>query len=266
MRAGDRRVGSGRREGSEAARSVVRVHGMRAALAILERRPRDVLRAWVGPRPPATLEAGLEPLRRFGVVVHRVGRDDLARLCGSAHHEGIVVDVRPRTGRTAAELAADRSTGLLVALIGASNPHNVGAVMRVAAHFGIAAVLCDPEAARSGGATLRTAQGAAEHVECVAVSSWPAVLDSFASAGFRVVATVVRAGRSLFEAELPRRTLVLFGSEADGLPGWALRRAHDAVTIPGTGAVESLNLATAVAIVAAEHVRRHGFHARPHGR
>jgi len=75
------------------------------------------------------------------------------------------------------------------------------------------------------------------------------------AAGFRLAATVVRGGEDLFEAALPPRLVYVLGAEGAGM-GEALASACDLrLSIPGTGAVESLNVAAATAVLLAQWAR-----------
>jgi TrmH RNA methyltransferase len=166
-----------------------------------------------------------------------------------------VLEALARPTRTLEALAADRDAGLVLALAGVDNPHNLGAALRVAAHFGASAVLVEDRDARLGGAAMRTAEGGAEHVDLVRVASMFDAVRALRAARFRVLATSSHDGAPLFGTKLSRRTVFLFGSESSGLPRALLDVADTVIAIRGTGAVESLNLATAVAVCAAEHFR-----------
>jgi len=138
------------------------------------------------------------------------------------------------------------------------NPHNLGSILRTAAHFGAAAVV-----GRSGElpplspAAVRVAEGAAEFVPVCDLADPVADLKRLAAAGFRVVATSSHRGKPLAAARLSGRVVIVLGSEGEGVSKAIEAAAGEGVQIPGTGAVESLNIATAVGVVAAEHWRQH---------
>jgi TrmH RNA methyltransferase len=137
------------------------------------------------------------------------------------------------------------------------NPHNIGAIIRIAAHFGVRALLLPDEAQakRPSSALLRTAEGGAESVELVAVGDLQSTLEDLAQLGFRALATSSHARDSIYSWKPPERTVVLLGSEGEGLSKAALSVSDSVVAIPGTGAVESLNVASAAAIVLGEIYR-----------
>jgi TrmH RNA methyltransferase len=233
----------------------VKVHGLNACLAVAARRPDDVLRAYVLDGAKA----------RFGELFKRMalGRrpyrvvppEELEAVSGSRHHEGVCLVLASRT-RTLAGLLADlgpEATVLVVDRVG--NPHNLGAIVRSAAHFGADAVIVEGEA-RPGGAVARTAEGGAEHVALVGVPSLFDALEDLRDAGFARIATSGRARRSLLDVHVPARVAWLLGSEAEGLDDRLVRASDATVAIPGTGDVESLNVAAAAAVILAETWRR----------
>lgn len=238
-----------------------RIHGINACRAAFAHRPQDLRKAWL-------TEASIlmfKPMLAW-CVEHRIGyrvveEDDLARLSGSSHHEGVCLDLRVPTAITLEALLgrfAQDAPALLLWLEDIGNPHNVGAILRSAAHFGVAGVLL-PErgAALLSGAAYRVAEGGAESVAVVRVADTALAFDSLRRAGFALAATVVRGGDALYAATMPARMLLLLGAESEGLPEH-LRDASDLrLRIPGSGAVESLNVSVAAALCIAEWVRVH---------
>jgi len=185
---------------------------------------------------------------------------ELDKVAGSRHHEGVCVIAEALESPPPDEIldALGEGPARFLFLDGVGNPHNVGAILRSAAHFGSAALAGFPEELPAiAGAVARIAEGAAEHVP---VMAWPdpgRALDRLETHGFKSVATVVKGAPSLFETELPRRAVFLIGAEKDGLSESARDAADIGVTIPGTGRVESLNVAAACAVLLAEHSRQH---------
>jgi TrmH RNA methyltransferase len=94
----------------------------------------------------------------------------------------------------------------------------------------------------------------------VAAPELPPALAEARRAGFTICATSSRGGKPLFTAELPARSVVVLGAEDVGLAPEVARAADVTLEIPGSGHVESLNVAAAAAVVLAELWRRH---ARP---
>ena len=188
-----------------------------------------------------------------------VGDAELMKVAGSQHHEGMCVVVSPRRPlEEAAFFARLPNVARMVYLDAVENPHNVGAVLRTAAHFGALALAGSRDRLPTpSGATARVAEGGAEHVPML---RWADPLGSLAALAprFTLVATAHDASQSLYQADLPERCVFLLGAEGQGLSREVRALAKFAVAIPGTGAVESLNVSVAAAILLAEHYRRFG--------
>ena len=157
---------------------------------------------------------------------------------------------------------------VVLGLVDVGNPHNVGAILRSAAHFGVRAVLVPGDPVRLSAAAARTAQGGAEWVPMLYEPVLGPALAAARRAGFAVAATAVRGGRNVQRERLPDRLLLLIGSEDEGLPPEIADQADAALSVPGTGHVDSLNVAAATAVLLGEFWRQHaaGARERPPGR
>lgn len=247
--------------GAPRADAELRVFGLNACLAVFAHRPQAIRKVHLLESRLPALKGVLAWCAKARVGYNLVGPDDLERLAKSTHHEGVVFDVRRAPPPALREWLArlDRARpALALWLDGVGNPHNFGAVLRIAAHFGADGVLLAPGSTLAlSGAACRVAEGGAEVVPLVAVEDAAGALAALARAGFEAAATVVRGGDDLYARPLPRRCLLVFGAEG-GVIGPALLAAVPRhLRIPGSGAVESLNIATAVSVVVAEHWRQH---------
>ncbi len=236
----------------------IKVCGRHACRALFERRATRILRVYLRE----------ELVKPFGDLLHRcaelrrpykiVDDEELERITESRHHEGICVVASAEAPRALAEILAAPGPGWLVALAGVENPHNTGAIVRTAAHFGARAVLIEGVAKRLPPVVYRTAQGGAEWVEVVSAPALPAALAEARRAGFTIYATSSHAGVDLYAAKLPPRAVVVLGAEDAGLSAELARGADLTLRIPGSGRVESLNVGAATAVLLAELWRRHG--------
>lgn len=248
-----------RRPRAHGAEDELRVYGLHAVEAVFARRPQAIRKLYLAPaRIPQ-----LQPLLKWCVaqrIGYRVVEDaDLQRLAASAHHEGVVADVRRAPPRTLADWLPDLAPGPQCALWldGVGNPHNLGAILRSAAHFGVGALLLPPASTLAlSGAAARVAEGGAEAVPLVRMPPAEAAIAQLHAAGFRLAATLVRGGADLFRTPLPARLVYVLGAEGPGLAP-ALAAACDlGLSIPGSGAVESLNVAAATAVLLAQWAAR----------
>ena len=130
-------------------------------------------------------------------------------------------------------------------------------MLRSAANFGAHGVLLSSEtAAGLSGAAYRVAEGGAEMVTFAQVAPGEDALTPLRNFELHIAATVVREGESLYSAKLPRRTVLILGAEGAGLKRNLIDRADAHLMIPGTGAVESLNVAASAAVLLGEYFRQ----------
>jgi RNA methyltransferase, TrmH family len=236
--------------GSPRNRDEMKIHGQHACRALFTHRPEKIVRVY--------LVADL--VKVFGDLLHAcaerrvpykiVAPQELEALTESTHHEGICVVAMPPRPRPLEELLRAPGPGFLVALAEVGNPHNLGAILRIAAHFGARAALVAGKGISP--AAYRTSQGGAEAVEVLGVPDLGPALDTCRKAGFTVCASSSHEGRDLYAQPLPPRAVILLGSEGEGVPPELLRKADVTLNIPGTGAVESLNVAAAASVILGE--------------
>ncbi|MGV8923239.1 MAG: TrmH family RNA methyltransferase [Thermomonas sp.] len=230
----------------------LRIHGFNAVSAVFARRPQAIRKLYL-------LEARipqLQPLLKW-CVANRVGyrvveEGDLHKLAASAHHEGIVADVLRAEPQPLTSWLRDLPEGPQCALWldGVGNPHNLGAILRSAAHFGVAAVLLPKHSTLAmSGAAARVAEGAAEAVPFVRLGRDDNAIAQLHGAGFQLAATVVRGGSDLFKTKLPQRLVYVLGAEGEGMSGELTATCDLKLSIPGSGAVDSLNVSAACAVL-----------------
>lgn len=237
----------------------LRLYGFNAVRAAFARRPDALRKLYLAEaRIPQ-----LQPLLKW-CVAHRVGYrvvddSDLQKLAASAHHEGVVADVLREEPMSLSAWLRDLPPGPCCALWldGVGNPHNLGAILRSAAHFGASAALLPKHSTLAlSGAAARVAEGGAEAVPFVRLGREDNAIAQLRGAGFALYATVVRGGRDAFDLALPERAVYVIGAEGEGMNADLAAACDLRVSIPGTGAVESLNVASATAVLLAAWARR----------
>jgi len=246
-------------EAIPAAPTEQRIYGLNACLALFSRRPASVRKVWL-------LEARIPELKPVLAycVKHRLGytiveEEDLERLSGSAHHEGVVFGALPAAEWPLSTWLRELPPGPVLALWldGVGNPHNLGAILRSGAHFGVSGLLLPKESPlHVSGAAARVAEGGAEFVPMVRLGRPENAFEQLRAAGFTIASTVVRGGTSLFKAKLPERLVYILGAEQSGVDSALAQASALRLAIPGRGAVESLNVASAASVLMAEWLRQ----------
>ncbi len=201
-------------------------------------------------------------------VEHRRGfqiveAENLRRISGSTHHEGVAILAKAirRWGfeELLATVESKRSTGPILYLDGVENPHNLGSILRTAAHFGVTAIAGRlDELPPLSPAAVRVAEGAAEVVPVCDLTDPPGALRRLAAAGYAVLTASSHRGEPPAKTRLGDRCVIVLGSEGRGVSPAIARAANTRVRIPGTGAVESLNVSVAAGVLLAEAWRQRG--------
>ncbi|RRJ97672.1 RNA methyltransferase [Opitutaceae bacterium TAV4] len=188
---------------------------------------------------------------------------ELAKIAGTLHHGGVVavVDEPALRAPLPREMRAWAKAGtpLLLLLDRIGNAHNVGAIARTAAFFGVAHIIipAHASAALPGESAHRIAEGGLEHLMLWRVPTLARFCAELREAGYEVVGAATRGGALTLPALTGGggggggggpRALVL-GNEEHGLAAEVADACTRLVTIPGSGKIESLNVSAAAAIL-----------------
>jgi len=179
------------------------------------------------------------------------------QACGA--HQGVAARVEPLAARHSLDdiLDAVRGAPLVLVLDGVTDPHNLGACLRVADGAGAHAVLAPRDHAVGVNATVaKVASGAAETVPYLMVVNLARTLAELAERGLRVVGASDDAECSLYEADLVGPLALVLGAEGRGMRQLTRRRCDLLVRIPMQGAVESLNVSVAAGVCLYEALRQ----------
>jgi TrmH RNA methyltransferase len=239
----------------------MRLYGVNACLAAYSKRPDDLRKVYL-------TEARIPAFKQVlaWCVKHRLGYrvvedGDLDKLTGSRHHEGVCFEMRRNPPLTLADLLAAQpaapQASLLLWLDGVGNPHNLGALLRSAAHFGAGGVIVPSSSSLDlSGAAARVAEGGAEAVALARVDDERSALTTLREAGYAIAATVPRDGAALYSMHLAPRLVLVFGAEGEGMSSALIDAADQRLMIPGSGVVDSLNIAASAAIMLGEYWRQ----------
>jgi 23S rRNA (guanosine2251-2'-O)-methyltransferase len=238
--------------------------GMHAVRHLLRAAPERVRTVHVqSGRKDAAMRALLEAARQARARVHVVPRGELDRMLPAVRHQGAIAEI------VAAPVLDEHAlldligkapeAPLLLVLDGVQDPHNLGAVLRLADAAGVHAVVAPRD--RAVGLTpavRKVACGAAETVPFVQVANLARALDSLRALQVRVVGAVAEAAVSLYQEDFTTPVALVLGGEAQGLRRLTRERCDALVHLPMRGSVESLNVAVAAGICIYEAVRQRG--------
>jgi 23S rRNA (guanosine2251-2'-O)-methyltransferase len=146
---------------------------------------------------------------------------------------------------------------VIVMLDQVTDPQNVGAVFRSALAFGAKGiVLQERNAPALSGALAKAAAGAIERLPCARVVNLSRALETLADLGWRAVGLDGSAQETLEEALDERPTVLVMGSEGEGLRRLVAEHCDTLARIPMPGGFESLNVSNAAAVALYEASRR----------
>jgi 23S rRNA (guanosine2251-2'-O)-methyltransferase len=223
--------------GLQPVREAVRRHGASLREVLIEDRPTQALDA----------------LGRFATdnrveIVRRVSRGELDRLARGVAHQGVAA-LAPDLELLPVEALFDDKELVALALDSLTDPQNFGAVVRSAVAFGGAALVWGEHAsAPLTPATFRASAGAIEHARLCRVRSLVEALTAASDRGVHVVGLDPEAASTLASLDLKGPTLLVLGSEGEGI-GRATRRAcRTLASLGAISGVQSVNVSVAAGI------------------
>lgn len=237
----------------------LKIHGFNACMAVFKSRPEAIVRVYLTQARMKVFGDVVKMCVQKRKAYHVVSNEELADMSGATHNEGICFVIKLPDLISPKELSQRaQKPGIWLALEDVGNPHNLGAIQRSAAHFGAAGVfLIDPKTSWETGAFYRTAEGGAECVPVIPVESVKELLNLAKELKLTPYATTGHKGMDLYKTKLATQSLIFMGAEGPGLSKTALSSIQNHLQIPGTGAVESLNVGIASTLVLAEWYRQH---------
>ena len=242
------------RAGGPSPREELKICGLAAVKARFERDPASILRLFFDEPTSRKVGAMSQVLAAAKKVYRCVPPAELEKISGSIHHGGIVAIVqvpalRAPTPEHIRAWAQARATVLVLDRIG--NAHNLGAIARTAAFFGVERIVLAEaaSAARPTEAAHRVAEGGLEHVELWQVKNIAALAKELVAAGYEVIGAATRGGRPEAASGTKKPVALVMGNEEEGLAPAVVAACTRLVTIPGTGKVESLNVSVAAAVL-----------------
>jgi 23S rRNA (guanosine2251-2'-O)-methyltransferase len=234
--------------------------GFHAVLARLRADPGSVIEILVDERRhDVRLADVVRVAEQAGVRVMRVPVKRLDGFYGGGRHQGIVARVEGRDENASLDGVLERlaEPALLLVLDGVTDPHNLGACLRVADAAGAHAVIVPKD--RSAGlspAVTKVASGATETIPFLAVTNLARTLDGLKERGIWIVGAAGEGGQDLYRANLPEPIAWVLGSEGEGLRRLTRERCDLLVRIPMHGQVESLNVSVAAGLCLYESRRQ----------
>jgi len=236
--------------------------GFHAVTVRLKTAPESVAEIHVdAARRDARMRQFAERAQAAGARLVESDDERLTRLAGTARHQGVVARVTPLAPRHSLDEVLDAVQGppLVLVLDGVTDPHNLGACLRLADGAGAHAVVAPKDHAVGLNATVaKVASGAAETVPYLMVTNLARSLNELKERDIRVIGTSGDAERTLYDVDLSGPVALVLGAEGPGLRQLTRKTCDELVRIPMVGAVESLNVSVAAGVCLYEARRQRG--------
>ncbi|MDH4374675.1 MAG: 23S rRNA (guanosine(2251)-2'-O)-methyltransferase RlmB [Ramlibacter sp.] len=199
-------------------------------------------------RRDARMRQFLDRAREAGVRLVEADAVRVAKLAGSHGHQGVAARVEPMVAAHSLDdlLDAVQDPPLLLVLDGVTDPHNLGACLRVADGAGAHAVIAPKDHAAGINATVaKVASGAAETVPYFMVTNLARTLGELKERNIWCIGTAGEAEKSIYQVEMKGPVALVLGAEGPGMRQLTRKTCDELVHIPMCGAVESLNVSVA---------------------
>jgi 23S rRNA (guanosine2251-2'-O)-methyltransferase len=236
------------------------VFGFHAVLARLRADPTSVVELYLDEnRKDARARDLALVAEKAGVALMRVPTKRLDGFYGGGRHQGVVALVFDKPARESLEDLLDslKEPPLLLVLDGVTDPHNLGACLRVADAAGAHAVIAPKDRAAGVGATVsKVASGAAESVPYYMVTNLARTLDDLKERAIWIVGADEHAEKTLYESDLPASIAWVLGAEGEGMRRLTRERCDLLARIPMRGSVASLNVSVASGVCLFESRRQ----------
>ena len=195
---------------------------------------------------------------RRGVPVSHASAHRVKVLAGNGKQDqGVLADVvAPRMRRLADALSGQ--LGSVLVLDGITTPANVGMILRTATAAGVGGIVVPRRGVASiDPLVIKASAGVAFHAPVLRSGTAAEACGDLRAAGYPIYGLEAAARESIFTAALPERAAFVLGGETAGVGPEVRALVTDWVAIPMTGGVESLNVASAAAVLCFELVRRY---------
>ena len=234
--------------------------GFHAVGVRLKTAPQSIIEIYYeATRRDARMRQFLQRANEAGARLIEADAMRLAKLAGSHGHQGVAARVHEIAQHHSLDDLLDQVVGppLLLVLDGVTDPHNLGACLRVADGAGAHAVIAPKDHAVGINATVaKVASGAAETMPYFMVTNLARTLGELKERSIWCIGTSDDAPQSLYQVDLKMPLALVLGAEGDGMRQLTRKTCDALIRIPMQGAVESLNVSGASGICLYEALRQ----------
>ena len=242
------------------------LYGFHAVAVRLKMAPQSVIEIYFdASRKDARMRSFVDKARDAAIKLIEADGSRLSKMSGGQSHQGVVALVNPVAQATSLDELlealeeANQDKPLLLVLDGVTDPHNLGAVLRVADGAGAQAVIAPKDHAVGINATVaKVASGAAETVPYFMVTNLARTLSELKERNIWIIGTSDDAEKTIYDVDLRGPVALVLGAEGPGMRQLTRKSCDELVRIPMRGAVESLNVSVASGVCLYEALRQRG--------
>ena len=247
-----------RRQRREPDDGLMRIFGIHAVEAALGNSRREIVRLLLTENARHRLA---DAISTRGISAEIVNADAIDRIIGpDAVHQGALIEAQPLAAVDVHEFEPGKlgKNPLVVVLDQVTDPHNVGAILRSAAVFGVAGlVMTDRNSPPLGGVVAKAASGGLEHVPVAVVTNLARAIGELKELGYHVIGLDGDAPDTLQKVVTPGPHVLVLGAEEQGLRRLTREACDRLARIEAAGPIRSLNVSNAAAVAFA------AFRAKP---
>lgn len=186
-----------------------------------------------------------------------VGKGFLNKLCNNGNHQGIAVELKDDYTTIPLESLlnkiASNTKSILIMLDGIEDPHNLGAILRIADSFGADGIIFkNANQVPLNETVAKVSTGAINYVNCVCVPNLTNTIKKLKQCGYWIYGTDMKASDNYNVVSYAKKSCLVIGSEGFGISRLVKENCDVLIKIPMIGHVNSLNASTATAIVVSE--------------
>lgn len=193
----------------------------------------------------------LERLEKASITLEPLEKDQLDRLCQSTSHQGFAAYVKKKSLMDLKSFfKTQKENAFVLALDSIYDPHNLGAILRACECFKVDLVIWS----KNRGASLspvvtKSSSAASEFVPIAQISNLATSLDLFKKEGYELLsAEISENARPLYQHSFSKKTLLVMGSEGEGVRSILSQKVDQKIYIPMCGVIDSLNVSQATAV------------------
>ncbi len=227
------------------------IMGKNCVREVLRYKPQKIIRVFITNENQGSL---IEDIKTNNIPFKVVAKQVLTSMVNSDSHQSIVAEVRQRDYvdlKAFLSKQQEKDKSLVLMLDNINDPQNFGSILRSCECFGVDGVVwsknrgCDVSAV-----VTKSSCGASELIDLIRVSNLMDAINKFKDEGYEIITTLAEeSSKSLYEYEFSDKTVIVMGSEGEGVQPIIRKNADNSVYIPLLGKIDSLNVSQATAVV-----------------